>query len=415
VTSPTPPSGKARPGRGLRLVLGILWLGALAAITLTAGRAPRFGAPVIPSLCLFCGDRGAADAVLNVVLFLPLGLVLGPRRGLGFSLLAGFLVSGAIETAQLSLPGRNPALGDLVWNTTGAGIGAFVSMALHRWLAGPVPARARAVAVGLPVLYLLLAGWMAVPRGTDARYFGQWTPNLGHMAQYRGALLSAEIDGEPVPRGAYPADRVRPAIEDGVRLEVMVTKGPPTRSISPILSIYDEHQHEILLLGAQREDLVWRLRDRGNALTFDFREVRVPDALAAVSVGETMRLEAERREGSLCLSVDDGQRCGLGFAPSGTWRYLMNLEGASPAFRAALNVGWMVTLYFLVGLLGGALTSTLLMGAFSLGAAALVVAATPLVAGGWLGWTGLVLGIALGALMRPVMRALVGIRTSGAA
>ena len=92
MTSPTPPSGEARPGRGLRLVLGILWLGAVAAITRPAGRAPRFGAPVIPSMCLFCGDRGAADAVLNVVLFLPLGLVLGPRRGLGFSLLAGFLV-----------------------------------------------------------------------------------------------------------------------------------------------------------------------------------------------------------------------------------------------------------------------------------------------------------------------------------
>ena len=47
-------------------------------------------------------------------------------------------------------------------------------------------------------------------------------------------------------------------------------------------------------------------------------------------------------------------------------------------------------LLLLFGLLAvGSAVGAIRVKGFSLGAAALVVAATPLVAGGWLGWTGL--------------------------
>ena len=52
----------------------LVWAVGLAAVTLTPN-----GGPVarILSFCLLCGERGTADAILNVVLFLPLGLLIG--------------------------------------------------------------------------------------------------------------------------------------------------------------------------------------------------------------------------------------------------------------------------------------------------------------------------------------------------
>ncbi|UCC25134.1 MAG: VanZ family protein [Gemmatimonadales bacterium] len=396
------------PGRGLRWFLAGIWLGAVAVITLSPGPPPRPWTEEIPTLCLFCGGRGAADAILNVVLFLPLGVLLGHWRGVAAAVLGGALASGAIETTQFFLPGRNPAMGDIVWNATGAAVGALAGMGLRRWLWKEPPRVAKVLAVALPALYLGLAGWMAHPAGTESRYYGQWTADLGFMDHYRGELLAAEIDGVPVPSGPYGLDDPVPDVEREFRLEATVVKGPAPRRIAPVVSVYDGTQQEILVLGAQGDDLIWRLRDRAKALGFDFREVRVPGALGSVSVGDTVEIRASRVGGSLCLGVAETSWCDLGFAPSRTWSYLMNLEGASPAFRALLDTAWMATLFFLVGLLGGSTRSTAVLGLASVGVVVVAVAFTPLVAGGVLQWVGLGTGVAVGIVARPLIRRLLG-------
>ncbi|MFF2620291.1 VanZ family protein [Oerskovia jenensis] len=77
------------------------------------------------------------EAASNVVMFVPFGalgllVLVGARpgvplrRGLGAVVLAGFVLSLAIELSQLVIPGRYPTVQDVVMNTTGAVVGAVV-------------------------------------------------------------------------------------------------------------------------------------------------------------------------------------------------------------------------------------------------------------------------------------------------
>ncbi len=154
------------------------------------------------------------------------------------------------------------------------------------------------------------------------------------------------------------------------------------------------------------EDLIWRLRDRARAVGLDQRELRARGALEPVAVGDTVTLRVSKGGSGVCLFVGQGEWCGLGFAPEETLRYLMNLEGASPSVLTILDVGWMAVLFFPLGLL--ALSVRNLMLSCVLAAAVVVVAAaaTPLVPAGPPGWVGLVLGVGLGAVARPLVRLL---------
>lgn len=86
-------------------------------------------------------DLWARDAVLNLVGFVPLGLLFGllarardPAgrvrwlRPLGLVV----LVSAGVETAQVGFPDRNPSINDLIFNTAGGAIGLALAARLRR-------------------------------------------------------------------------------------------------------------------------------------------------------------------------------------------------------------------------------------------------------------------------------------------
>ena len=89
-------------------------------------------------------DAGAPDwltsvvlweRVLNVLLFVPLG-VLGalvrPRWSLGRWVVLGVVLSGALETAQATMPGRDASLVDVLANAAGLVLGAAVVLVTRR-------------------------------------------------------------------------------------------------------------------------------------------------------------------------------------------------------------------------------------------------------------------------------------------
>jgi hypothetical protein len=102
------------------------------------------GATLLPSrtdvrrpfaFCLMCDFRWLADAVLNVALFLPLGLVAGWRAKSPWKVaLAGALFSTAIELLQIAVPGRDPELRDILSNSAGAALGAALVYRPRAWL-----------------------------------------------------------------------------------------------------------------------------------------------------------------------------------------------------------------------------------------------------------------------------------------
>ncbi|MGH7675779.1 MAG: VanZ family protein, partial [Gemmatimonadales bacterium] len=110
----------------------LLWAAAVAFATLQPNRSPG----VEPTFaCLICGERGWADALLNVIMFLPLGALLAlratPPR---YAALVAFLLSTLIEGAQLMIPGRDPSLGDILFNTVGGLCGYAIAGTIVRQL-----------------------------------------------------------------------------------------------------------------------------------------------------------------------------------------------------------------------------------------------------------------------------------------
>ena len=97
---------------------------------------PSGSGPPFPfSYDLGVGRRWLADGILNLCLFVPLGLALGwNSRSRWTAIFSGFLLSTLVEMAQSFVPGRDPALSDIVFNTLGTIVGALLSRRPHVWL-----------------------------------------------------------------------------------------------------------------------------------------------------------------------------------------------------------------------------------------------------------------------------------------
>jgi hypothetical protein len=131
------PGEMRTPSALSRLVLATS-LAAIAALTL----APSPGTDTASWLtCLFCGELATADAIRNVLLFIPLGIGLAlcgvPLRT---AVLLAVLFSGAIELTQLYIPGRDASVGDLLSNSLGAAAGLVVVHTSGWWMF-PTPRR----------------------------------------------------------------------------------------------------------------------------------------------------------------------------------------------------------------------------------------------------------------------------------
>jgi hypothetical protein len=104
---------------------------AILAVTLTP--AKEWEGAKEHLLCVFC-EGFLPDALGNLVLFLPLGMTL---RLCGYSMaqtfLVGTLLSFGIEVTQFTIPGRDPNLGDFLFNVCGTVLGS----ALSRTALGP--------------------------------------------------------------------------------------------------------------------------------------------------------------------------------------------------------------------------------------------------------------------------------------
>lgn len=398
-------------GAATRWTVASLWALLVARITLTPAGPSGGVDDVVMQLCILCGSRGAGDAVLNMVLFMPLGMVLGVRWSSYIALATGLLLSTGIEFAQLSIDGRYSNIGDILWNGFGAGLGAVIVRTLRTWLRTDADHWSRQMLVGgLPALYLALSAFFLQPAGTEATYFGQWTPDLAYMPQYDGELMDASLNGHPLPNGPYP-DTLDPRtwLQEDWTVRARVLKGPAPQAVSPIVSIYDGDRQEILLLGAHGSDLVLRERTIGDALRMDRPDLRWRGVLATIDAVEVMTLEASRRGHDRCLRLNDRLRCGIGFTPGDTWALLMFLEGASRVERAVLSFVWMGTLYFLVGLVGGSWRGVFVTAGATVAAMLAVVALSRLMVPPPLEWLGIAAGVMAGTCARPLVRRFVAL------
>jgi len=339
--------------RGLLAMAGTVWLVALAALTLSpqAPTRPTANVPQL-SLCLICGDRGTADALLNVMLFVPLGLLLGAsRRSVVQVLGVGLVLSSSIELAQHFIPGRYSNLGDVLSNTSGAGVGALLWNVRARLLPGVARHAAwlRNLAVIVAPLLVFGFGWLMEPEWPAEPYWGQWTPDLAFMEHYDGSVVSARLDSIPLPSYRFPPrQHPRRMLTGDWSMDATVIKGTPPHSLAPIVNIYDGRQREVTLLGALGEDLVYRERSRARRFRLDQPDLRLHGVMAHAAVGDTVRLSVERRGPSRCLSFDALRGC-PGFTPGRAWALLVYPEGSPRWVRRTLDALCTFVLLFPMG------------------------------------------------------------------
>jgi len=340
VAATTPRSARHRWGLYLSLAL-------IGVATLSPGHSGRAG--IRPP-----GQDGfIVDALLNVFLFVPFGAALQPRGTSALrSLALGVLCSSAIELGQLGIPGRVASVRDIGFNVLGVLAGWTLARSAPLWMwphprtAGRLALAAAATASALMAAIGLLLG-PAFPR---TAYFGGLAHHFGHMQPYRGRVLSAAVGDLDVRSGRNPdSAALRRRLLAGERLHIQGVAGPPVTDLAPLLTIHDQHLREILLVGVDRSDLVFRYRTWAAALGLDSPEVRVPGAARRLRTGDPFTVTVAPQRRGYCVQVNESSMCHLGFTLGSGWALLLHAQAPPVWLQPGLTAMWMVGLGFPAG------------------------------------------------------------------
>ncbi len=338
--------------RSLGLVLSV---GAIAILTLAPSRDPKLP----PTLtCIICGERGLADFLRNVILFVPLGIALGTKpRSWQSVLLLGALLSAGIEVAQLFIPGRDSSVSDVVSNSLGAGLGALVLGRSHA-LSRP-ERRTRMLplfAAGWPIFAVAITGFLFQPVLPRSPYFALWTPAFAHMPVYAGRIREARVAAVSLTRDSLRnTDLVRALLQQRAPLTIALVTGPAPARLAPIFEIADGRQREILLVGAIGQDLLFRYYMRASAARLEQPSLRMRAAFAGIEPGDTAtvirRWPGGVSFGDQCLSVGQRVDCDLGFTAGRGWSLLLYPGWFSSRILRLLDLSWIAALFAPLGFL----------------------------------------------------------------
>ncbi|MEW5915141.1 MAG: VanZ family protein [Gemmatimonadota bacterium] len=244
-------------------------------VTLRAGAA---GTPRHTFWCLACTEGGTLDAVLNIALFTPFGLMLAARHGdaarkLVAAIACSLALSMTIEISQLTwVIGRDPSLSDVIANTLGGALGAALAILpprLHRagrpaWLLFTLVWGTGAVAM------IALGSWamrFSVP--AEAHYV-QWEPQRPGYAPFEGRLMEFRLNDRALMAGeVLVPEQLPPAYLAGnlTMSAVVALRGESRRTA--LIARVAHRSGEFLMLGARGNALVARYR--ANAHTIGLR------------------------------------------------------------------------------------------------------------------------------------------------
>jgi hypothetical protein len=329
-------------------------LGLIALVCLPPSGRP--GPPVI-DLCLVCGYNGAASALLNVVLYLPLGAALWWRsRKLTRVIAVGAAVSLGVELLQLFIPGRHTALSDLVANTLGAAIGGVLAVDPRAWILPQ--ARAARVATlastGAACALMVLTGLLLRPSAPAGEYYGQWRPGSSSGRIYDGTVLDAALGDVRLPSSRLEEpERIRTMIRARASMRVRFVAGLPTTRLTPVFRIVAGPfgaGDEVVQVGIDGAALVLTPRFRANDLRLARPEVQLEDGLAGIAAGDTVTVSLRARpDQGYEVTVNDGAPALVGFTVGRGWSLLYATVLRRERALRLMDHAWLFALATLVG------------------------------------------------------------------
>ena len=326
------------------------------AFILGATLAPATGGPEVADFvsCIVCGSRGWSDAIVNVILFMPFGAALatlgrtGPRP-----ILAGCVLSCAIELAQTVIPGRDPSLGDVTFNTLGTAAGqAFVWLA-HRWVFPDVRTAARlSLIAALASLAVVVAtARLLEPSLPDGVLRASYTPDLPELEWYHGRVLRATLGSDALrPERQTDTASLHRLLVEGAPLRIVAVAGRGVRALAPLFVVLDEDRHDVLLVGPDRDDLVFRFRPQASRWRLDQPDLRLRHAFASLQPGDTLQIAVRRVGRGYCLAVNRATRCDAGYSAGSGWALLYYPHHFPAWAYTLLGAGWLAGLAFPIGL-----------------------------------------------------------------
>jgi VanZ like protein len=314
--------------------------------------------------CIICGTYGAADFVLNVLLFVPLGFGLrlsGMRRWVAWT--CCFALCGWIELMQdFVITGRDSGVNDLVANPLGAAIGILVADQFAT-LVTPGPRTARrlvAVAVAAWLALATFVQWALRPSIPDGIYYGQIARLLSHYDIFHGPV-EGMVEGVPVPDHRL-SDSATRAIQHALRSRAHIAiSATPTTADSgagsaSLLRIADGVGREVAVVYCERREMVFRVRVRAEDLRMHPVSRFLPNAIRCdgSARGDTVHLAADVSQGTIVLSAESGGVTTARRAEPGVWlgwHFFVSddrsIIARHPVLATALWVaGWLVPLGF---------------------------------------------------------------------
>lgn len=334
---------------------------AIGALTLRSAPAQILDAQRTPLDCLVCGDVGGADVLLNVALFVPLGLGLaGLRRSLRFTIAAAFLVSLTVEVLQYTIVvGRDATLSDLLTNTAGGAAGWLLAASSARLLAPDrrlaVRLTAGATAVWLAVY--LVSAWALHAAPPGGGYWGQWAHDFPARGTFAGKVLGAALDGQPLRDGrlaATPEIRARIASND-FELTVRAASGRRWEDNAQIFGLANDAGDIFLEWRQKNRDYEFTLRSRAAVLRLHSPELLLPRA-APDEPGVPVTLTATWHGGVITATAVAAGRTTirrLMLAPSGNWTFVWPWRRDRGDATAPIGAAWLAATLVLIGFWAG--------------------------------------------------------------
>lgn len=311
---------------------------------------PHSSPPADEVRALF-GNGSLADGIRNLVLFAPLGAgLVASGRSVRAAIALSMGLSLAIELTQLIIPGRIASPIDLLSNTLGASLGAYLAIYCGD-LMRPTPRMGVRLSLGATALstgLILTAAWLLQPVYPSTTYYGGWTLDLGHMTHYAGRVSAARVGPIELEAGGPVLDSIalRRELSRGSPIRVRAIAGTPPVGLAPLVTIHDEAQREILLLGINGHDLVFRRYLRATEFGFETPAQAVFGALDGLSTGDTFDLTLNADDRGHVLRIANQEPSPIHWTPGHTWALLSPLSPLPRPLARVLDASWMALLVF---------------------------------------------------------------------